>query len=983
MTYVPLGIRTEYSFGDGACRVEALVEQARAWGLEAAGIADLNGTFGWVPFFVAARAAGIHPILGVTLHLETEDEGGYGPAEIQLLARNCDGVRNILQLVSRAHLENPTGEPRVHEQDLEEFAAGVLALDGGRRGPVVQALRAGRTNTAERITMRLRTWFGVDGFYAQLDRRRAGTQDVLDEAHLHLARRLNISLVAAPIVRGSDAAEAEAALFLRRTHGDATAAIHEAEPLLHERDLRRLYRDVPEAVANTCVVAALCRGDLALENRRPPLVATSSGNPPQVELREACERGARERYGVGSILDLPAAVRDRLAHELTVIEARELASCFLIVRDVVRHAKEEGIFVGPGRGSAAGSLVCYLIGITSVDPLQHGLSFQRFIGRSPAVPEFVLEVEREGAANLGTWLEQRVGAASIAGVASIPVLGHPAAMRGLAQLEGLPVEAIEGGPERALRAGIRPPQFLELHEKARRLEALALAPHIQPGSYFITPEPVTSCLAVARVGEGIVAQITLDAARALGLMHVAILPSRDLSVVHACCRALAIDDGPAMSDGDSNVAALQALSRGDAVTVPGFESGAMLHLLEQLEPQDFEDLVAVCALELAGRRNPALVSQYTAAVAGYVPMDADADVATILVETRGVLLYPEQVLAIAMAVAGMSPAEAESLRHALHHRNIGDLARGRAQFIRGGVEHGRSVAEAERLFAPLLRFDLHEFDKADACARVQFGLEAAALRAQHPKQYAKALLSQNVERTRRMREIILDAVCHGVLLVEVDSSAVAAGGKRRSRQAPNQLTLGFEAAVEARPRGWGSDALVQHAALWTRGGARPSSVLPHLKAGSQVRIAGKVQEVSGTGKVFSGTHVAMEDAWGRFECVTTARTVMQARGSMLRHGDVAMVHGRVERRRGLEVVVATRVEVATSEQGILFLNPGSAASANPKQERSGVGSRRPNAERRASHSDTRAGRLGMRRSARRADDARQEAPGAGFPLLGG
>jgi len=982
MAYVPLDIRTEYSFGDGASRIEVLIERARAWGLEAAGIADLNSTFGWVPFAVAARAAGIHPILGVTLQLDLEDDEWIEPAEIQLLARDRDGGRNLLQLVSRAHLENPDGRPRVHVQDLEGFATGVLALDGGQRGPLMHLLRAGRVEAAERLAARLRRCFGADGFYARLDRRQAGGGHALEAAHLHLARQLNIPIVAAPTVRGSDASEAEAAAFLRRMHGVTASDPAAGEPLLSEREMHRLYRDLPEAVSNTCVVAALCRGDLALDERRPLVLATQSGSAPEAELRDACERGARERYDVGSLLDLPAAVRDRLAHELAVIEARELASCFVIVRDVVRHAKEEGIFVGPGCGSAAGSLVCYLAGITGVDPLQHGLSFERFVGSAPSVPEFVLEVERGRAADLGAWFTRRVGAASVVGVADAQVLGHGQAMQALARLEGLDATAVEGDPTRALEAGIRPPQLLSLHERARALEGLATAPRHRRGSFLVTTGPATDSVALARVGDAIVAQIGLDSARALGFLHVEIVPSRDAGVLQECRRRLASRRAVKLpADPAADAITMRALSSGDAVTVPGFDSGAVLHLLEQLEPQDFEDLVAILALEHAARRNPAVVSQYTAAVAGYVPTDADADVAAILLETRGILLYPEQVTAIAMAVAEMSADEAEALRVALHHRNIGDLARGRARFVRGAVENHRAVAEAERIFGLLLRFDLHEFDKAHACGRVRLGLEAAMLRAHHPRSYAAALLQENAGRLRRQREILVDAVAHGVAREELDAMAGGTTGSvepRRNRRATNQLEM-FSDPVQP---GSQLEDLVQHASLWSPKEARPSSLLPHLAAGAHVRLAGVVREASSTGRSLAVGQIVLEDPWGRFDVMVTPRTHLRGFERELHPGCVVTVHGRLDRKRGKGMVVANRIDVATiaSAQRVLFV--GDRRAADARDERTGAGSRRPNAERHPSRPDIRVPRAaGARRRARRADLNHADSPG--FPLLGG
>jgi DNA polymerase III alpha subunit len=281
----------------------------------------------------------------------------------------------------------------------------------------------------------------------------------------------------------------------------------------------------------------------------------------------------------------------------------------------------------------------------------------------------------------------------------------------------------------------------------------------------------------------------------------------------------------------------------------------------------------------------------------------------------------------------------------------------------------------------LLRFDLHEFDKAHACGRVRLGLEAAMLRTHDPRDYAAALLQENAGRPRRRREILVDAIAHGVDRAELESVAGESSARvesRRKRRAANQLELVFD------PTGFESeaDALVEHASLWSPKEARPSSVLQHLAAGAHVRVAGAVLEESSAGRSLAVGQMVLEDPWGSFEVMITPRTHTRGFEHGLQRGSVVVVHGRLDRKRGKVMVVATRVEVATiaSEQGILFV--GERSAANSGNQRSGVGSRRPNAERRPSRPDIRVPRAtGARRGARRAEENSSKLPR--FPLLGG
>lgn len=803
VAYVPLGIRTEYSFLDGMCRLEPLVERARALRYGTIGIADVHSAYAFVPFALAARAAGVRPIFGVTVRLQADVveqmTWGQAPVFLKLFARDERGYRNLLSLLSRAHLESGEGEPGVGFQDLQRFAVGVLALDGGMRGPVAQSIARGDREGAERVASHLRAIFGPEAFGIEVQRQGSPDEARVEPFVVHLARKLNVPLVATSDVRYLEPADAEAHQVLRCIAQGTSlsgAARHgfagEPHLLRSEPEMRHLFRDLPEALTNTYLIAERCQLELDLDAPIPLQVPTRSGRAPFDELQRESERGARRRYGVHDYEELPAVVRDRLAHELTVIGELELASCFLIAQGVVRYAKEEGISVGPGRGAAAGSLVCYALGITQIDPLAHGLLFERFLSRSSGRwPEFEFDVEHRHRDTLVQRVVHELRPERVAMVPSLTTLSTRSVIREVAEALGFTADETDAvarslhadgsadlwqalDRSRELKRNYQNDvRVRRLFDIARRLEGLPRNPTLHAGGLLVAPTAITDVAALQRTRSGeVVAQISSESAAAVGLLRLEFVASRALTVLRGAASRVAERQGVALALETlplEDEPTFRLLGQGDTQGVVHFEGPSVQALLRALEPRRFADLVAVLCLSRPGARAAGLLNRYLACRRD----DRDEDIVDerlrpVLGPTHGLVLYQEQVMELAREAAGYDLDLAESLRQALQRRRVGDLARHRARFLRGAVERGLDVERAEALFAALLRFANFDFDKAHGVGQALLGWTCAWVRAHHPLEFAAALLEESIGQGQRLRESVADVLEHRIPILPVD-----------------------------------------------------------------------------------------------------------------------------------------------------------------------------------------------------------------------
>ncbi len=795
MTYVPLDVRTEYSFLDALCRVPALVERARAYRFEALGVADEHSVLALPRFALAARAAGIRPLLGarLRLHADLPSSAPWGSAQPEMLlyATDARGYGNLLQLVTLAHLECGQGEPGVSFEDLDNARAGLLALDGGHRGPLCGTLAQSGPGTAARLAGRLRELFGAEDFFIQMQRHGEHAEIAMEPHLLHLARTLNVPVVAANETRYLDAEEARQYEVLRCSSAGRALA-DPARPALRPRqhlrspvEMQSLFRDLPEALANTRLVAERCQFELA--PGIAPEFTTDSGRHPLAELRLQCERGACRRYGMLRYQDVPATARDRIHHELAKIAEKKLASCFLLAQDVVRYASEEGVPVGPGRGGLAGSLVAFVLGLTEVDPMLHGLRCEPFLAGS-TVPEFEFDVAHWGHERLLHGVQRRLGTERVARCGHVERLSARGAVRmaatalgadpsAAAELDRALLHAVPAGAggTRGSSPWRRTAQTRAILEQAIRLEGLAQRLVASHGRMLVGPGPMAAKVALQRHDGGLhLAQATDEDASLLGLLRLHLEPARSVSLVDHAARLVATrKDRPFTLAGFTldDERTYRQLASGATLGVPGLESPRAQALLKRLQPARFDALVTALALE-----HDAGWGQEGQNKIARGPLSSGwPELEELLQRTHGFLLFEEQAVEIATRLAGYDDEAAESLRTAICRRDWGNLGRQRPAFLTGAVERGAEVGQAEALFAQLVASQGALWSRARTTAQALFAYQAAFFSAHAPEEFFTALLDLSTGQTGRADLILREAVERQIKLLDVDIQRSQAG----------------------------------------------------------------------------------------------------------------------------------------------------------------------------------------------------------------
>lgn len=753
-----LHVHSPFSFLDGASGIEDLVAAAAGFGMPALALTDHDGVGGAVRFHRACAAAGIKPVQGAEVTLE----GGF---HLVLLADGPEGYANLCRLLTSAHLENPRGEPRVSPASLAVHAGGLYALSGCRRGEIPALLLARRHRDAEQAARRYRRVFGRRFFLELIQDFLPGNR-ALNRLLVELAARLGLETVATNNVHYATPAgfPAHDLLTCVRT-GTVLEAVHPERRLNAENHLKppeamaALFRSQPRAVANTLELAASCRPALELGVRRGPRFPVPRSETAAGMLRALVRSGASRRYGPPT-----PAVTARLEHELDVITRLGYEDYFLVVWDAVRYAAGKGVRFA-GRGSAADSAVAYCLGITEVDPVARGLLFERFLSLERAEqPDIDIDFDARHRDQVSAYVCDRYGEAHTAWVCTYSTYRGRSAVRDLGRVLGLPADRLDrlakllphvpaDGIEQALDfyPELRDPLFREppYRELYRHCAAVAGFPRFigtHLGGLVISGGPLAAVTPLQRAAKGVtVAQFDKDDVEALGLLKFDLLSLRTLSAVEDTVAAVrrkepAFDYGRIPEDDPETFA---MFGRGETVGVFQLESPAQRALQSRLRARDMEDIVASVALIRPGPIQGGMVEPYIARRLTTEPVSyLDPRLEPILKKTYGVVLFQEQVLAIATAVAGFTPGEADRLRRAISkHRSRREMEAIGEEFTGKAMAAGVEEATAREIFDCLRGYAGYGFCEAHAAA---FGLTAyrtGYLARHHPAEYFAALLS--------------------------------------------------------------------------------------------------------------------------------------------------------------------------------------------------------------------------------------------------
>jgi DNA polymerase III subunit alpha len=787
-SFVHLHAHTEFSLLDGAARIDTLFERAKTAGMPALAITDHGAMFGALRFYEAGVAAGVKPIIGVEAYVAPTSRFERSPGEseekyrhLTILARNTTGYRNLLQLVTDAHLEGFYHRPRIDKELLAERSDGLIGLSGCLASEVAQLLLTGQRDRADQVATTYADIFGSGAFYVELQDHGVPDQLKILPELVELARRTGLPLVATNDLHYTEQVDAKPHDVLlciqqQKVQTDSNRLRFDSDEfyLKSAEQMRELFGEVPAACDATLEIAEMCELELVYGNAAPederfhvPRFEPPQGKDRDTYLRELVLEGAATRYP-----EITPEIRARIDHELGVIASMGFSGYFLIVWDLIRYARENGIRVGPGRGSAAGSVVSYSLRITDLDPLRYGLIFERFLnpGRIQ-MPDIDMDFDERRRDEVIRYVADRYGSDHVAQIITFQTIKGKQGIRDAARVLGFPASvgdrlckmyppAIMGRDEpieRALQvshelrdAYEREPEAREIVDTARALEGLRREDSVHAAGVVIGDAPLVNYLPLKLSKDSrddsrrIVTQFDMKAVEDLGLLKMDFLGLRTLSVIedtlsHLRRRDLELDiDHVPLDDGP----VYDMLRRADTTGVFQLEGGGMRSLIKHLAPDRFEDLMALVALYRPGPLNAGMHVEYAERKHGRRQVTyPHEDLEDILSGTYGIMVYQEQVMQIAVRISGYSMAEADTLRHAMGKKIRAKLMVHREKFIEGCVANGYPSRLGEDLFELMEPFADYGFNASHACAYGYVAYQTAYLKAHHPVEYMSAVLT--------------------------------------------------------------------------------------------------------------------------------------------------------------------------------------------------------------------------------------------------
>jgi DNA polymerase-3 subunit alpha len=760
--FVHLHVHSEYSILDGACRIPALAARAAELEMPAVGLTDHGSLAGAVELYRETQKHGVKPLLGCEVYVADDRRAQTkGYAHLTLLAESNEGYGNLIKLASAGYLEGYYYKPRVDWELLGRHAQGIVALSGCLSGRVAKAFEESRPADAAADLDRLVQTFGRDSVYVEIQNAGLEVQKRVNPQLVELARGTGLPLVATGDVHylmHEDARAHEALLCIQS--GDSLK-----NPNRWRFDTDQFYFKSPaemaadfagheDALRRTLEVADRCTVTMELGRILLPEFPTPEGRDAFDYLVELCEKGLEKRYE-----RITPELTDRLKFELKTVKEMGFADYFLIVWDFIRFAKQNGISVGPGRGSSAGSLAAYCLEITDVDPIQYGLLFERFL--NPArkdLPDMDIDFSVAGRDRVINYVAEKYGRDRVAQIITFGTMAARAAVRDAGRVLEVPygtvdriAKMIPEGPGQTLDACLKPGQELrvavdqdpvakEIVELAKPLEGLVRQDSIHAAGVVIGAQPLTEVVPLQQKGpdQEVVTQLGMWDVVDLGLLKIDFLGLRNLDVIDETVELLGGLDITSIPLDDRKT--YEMLARGDATGVFQFESSGMREALRQVKPTEFEDLVALVALYRPGPMQ--YIPVYARRKNGQEPVTyIDERLKPITALTHGTCIYQEQYMQIAKELAGFSPAEAETLRKAIGKKIHSLMASLKDKFLEGCAQNAVTPAVAQQLWKDMESSQDYSFNKAHAACYALIAYRTAWLKANHPCEYMAALIS--------------------------------------------------------------------------------------------------------------------------------------------------------------------------------------------------------------------------------------------------
>ena len=792
MSFVHLHVHTEFSLLDGACRIDQMMDRVKELGQNAIAITDHGVMYGCIDFYKAAKAAGVKPIIGCEVYVARRgmEDRVHGidndPYHLVLLCENRKGYENLCLLVSEAFLHGFYGKPRVDLELLQKHHEGLICLSACLAGAIPQHLMNEDYNAAKEYAMKLSGIFGPGNFYLELQDHGIAEQRPVNQGVMRLARETGLPLVVtndAHYLRREDAKMQDVLLCIQtgKTVDDENRMKFQTEEfyLKSEEELRRLFPNCNEAFENTVKIAERCDLEFTFHEYHLPSFPVPEAYTNEEYFRKLCYDGFRERYQ-----NPPQAYVDRLEYEIGVISRMGYVNYYLIVWDFIRYAKEQGIPVGPGRGSGAASIAAYCLHITEVDPMKYALIFERFLNpERVSMPDFDTDFCQERRGEVIEYVMRKYGADHVAQIATFGTLAARGAIRDVGRAlnftyaeTDVVAKLVPGTPHITLKEALEvSPQLKTMYDEdervrnlidtARSLEGMPRNTSTHAAGVVITADPVCSYVPLSRNDDTIVTQYTMTTIEELGLLKMDFLGLRNLTVIKDAEEQIQrIDPSFYMAkvpDDDPETFAM--LAEGKTQGVFQLESAGMTNVCVNMRANSIEDITAIVALYRPGPMD---------SIPTFIANKLDSSKVTyktpllepILKVTYGCIVYQEQVIEIFRSLGGYTMGQADNIRRAISKKKMKVIESERKTFVYGDKEQGidgciaRGVSEtaAQSIYDEIVDFANYAFNKAHAVCYAVVAYQTAYLKCHYPRQYMAALMTSVLDSAAKISGYIAE-----------------------------------------------------------------------------------------------------------------------------------------------------------------------------------------------------------------------------------
>lgn len=811
--FTHLHLHTEYSLLDGACRIEGLMQRVKALGQTAVAITDHGVMYGCVDFYKAAKKAGVKPIIGCEVYVATRTRFDKvnridGSNHLVLLCKNETGYKNLIKMVSAGFTEGFYNKPRVDHELLEEYHEGLICLSACLAGEIPQALLAGDYEKAKNLARYYEDLFGKGNYYIEIQDHGLDEQRTVLPLLVRLSRETGIPLVAtndAHYLEKEDSRMQHILICIqtnKTVNDDDVLEFGTDEFYVKSTDeMYELFSAWPEACENTSRIAEMCSFDFEFGVTKLPYFVAPDGMDNKEYFVKLCRDGLLRRYGA----DVPEDIRARLDYEISIIDRMGYINYYLIVFDFINYAKSQGIPVGPGRGSGAGSLAAYCVGITNIDPIKYNLLFERFLNpERVSMPDFDIDFCYERRQEVIDYVIRKYGADHVAQIVTFGTMAARAAIRDVGRVLDMPYGTVDGiaklvpmEPKMTLTRALSisrelkarydaDPQVKELIDMSLKLEGMPRHASTHAAGVVITREAADEYVPLATNDGNPVTQFTMTTIEELGLLKMDFLGLRTLTVIDDAEKMIRKREPGFSMDAvpydDQRVYAM--LNAGETEGVFQMESGGMTQAVMGLQSKSLEDIIAIISLYrpgpmesiptyIANRHNPGNVKYKT------------PQLEHILDVTNGCIVYQEQVMQICRELAGFSYGQADLVRRAMSKKKHDVMEKERQHFVHGNTEPGHECAGcvangisetvANAIFDDMSSFASYAFNKAHAAAYAVVAYQTAYLKRHYPREFMAALLTSVLDNTGKVIEYTAECQRMGIRVLPPDINASDAG----------------------------------------------------------------------------------------------------------------------------------------------------------------------------------------------------------------